>query len=1168
VLYVHRSERADMLATMLADLLADPLDDPMVPEIVVVPTRGVERWISQVLATRLGAGPGGGDGVCANVAFEFPGALVRRITAAVCGIEEPERDPWAPERSVWPLLALVDQHRDEPFLAPLRRHLEAATPEGEPLRRFPALRRLADLYDRYAVNRPELLEAWGRGQAVWGDGGDGTEAWQAELWRRLRARIGVPGPAERAAEAVERLVADPKAVDLPPRLSLFGLTRLAASHLRVLDALATARDVHLFLLHPSPALWETVAAALPRPVLPLRRVEDPTGGLARHPLLRSWGRDAREMELVLLAQGVDASDHRPVGVGNQHPQGGEPTTLLARIQADIRADRTPGAPHRPAGRDASVAVPGEEDPRPLLAPNDDSVRVHACYGRARQVEVLRDALLHLLAADPSLEPRDVLVMCPDIEAFAPHVEAAFGSANQATDGAAQTGGLPQIRVRLADRSLRQTNPLLAVAAHLLELAAGRVTASEVLDLAAREPVARRFGFDDDDLARIGTWTAETGIRWGLDAADRERWQLQGEPVNTWRFGLDRLLLGTAMDAEALATVGGSLPYDDVSSGDIDLVGRFAEFVGRLGVVIDALRGRKPVAAWTAALAAATEALAQAAPHDSWQHDQLRSVLDDVADEAACGPSTVELDLAEITSLLDGRLQGRPSRANFRTGDLTVCTLVPMRSVPHRVVALLGLDDGSFPRPGPADGDNLLLADPLVGERDPRAEDRQLLLDAVLAATEHLIVTYEGHDARTNAVRPPAVPVAELLDVVDRTVRVAEPGVLPRQLVVVEHPLQSFDPRNFIPGALGTAGPFGFDPADLAGAQAVRQPPAPRSCFLDRPLPLAPAPVVALESLVRFVQHPVQTFLRERLALSSAADPDVVDDDIPVTLDPLERWAVGDRLLAACLAGVPLEVACAAERARGLVPPGRLADTVLDDLARDVEELLRALGEAGCAAASAVSVPVHVVLPDGRRLEGAVPGVRGDAVVHATYAKLGYKHRLGSWVRLLALAASDPARTWRAVTIGRSPADNRQRGDTRRTATSVLRLPKGTDTAAPALNLLAAVVDLYDQGLREPLPLYCKTSGTYAESRRDGKDPSEALQQAEQRWQSGSKDVGEAVDPAHVLVLGGVVPLSHVMGQAAAGAGDGGGAGAEPTRFGRLAVQLWGPLLEHETLSIR
>ncbi len=248
-------------------------------------------------------------------------------------------------------------------------------------------------------------------------------------------------------------------------------------------------------------------------------------------------------------------------------------------------------------------------------------------------------------------------------------------------------------MRLADRSLRQTNPLLSLADFLLELAGSRLTASQMLDLISRDPVRRRFRFNDDDLSQLEGWVRQMGARWGLDGAHRARWGLPDFSANSWSAGLDRLLLGVAMSEEDERLFGGVLPLDDVASGSVDLAGRFAELVDRLRTALGGLGRPQTIQGWAHAIAAGIDGLAVVGTADAWQREQLRQVLAELIDGGSPGAA---VDLAEVRSILGDRLKGRPTRANFRTGDLTVCTLVPMRSVPHRVVGLLGLDDGVFP----------------------------------------------------------------------------------------------------------------------------------------------------------------------------------------------------------------------------------------------------------------------------------------------------------------------------------------------------------------------------------------------------------------------------------------------------------------------------------------
>ena len=1009
MLHVHRAERADALIEALRALLLEPLPDPFEAEVVAVPTRGMERWLAQRMSDRLGASAGGADGVCANVDFPSPRRLIGDAVALASGIDA-ERDPWSPERVVWPLLATVDECLGEPWLRPLADHLGAGGATADPARggrRFSSVAHMADLYDRYALHRPQMLLAWaggedgdGSGRALSPDG-----AWQAELWRRLRERIPEPDLAQRTGAACARLRDEPGLARLPARLSLFGLTRFPAGQLAVLRALASARDVHLFLLHPSPALWQAVAGHRQAVV---RRSEDVTATLADNRLLASWGQDSRELQLVVCAGDDPRADHH-------HPVERAADTLLSRIQADVTADRTPpGAP-----------LPGAEDLRPLLDEGDRSVQVHACHGRARQVEVVRDAILHLLEDDPTLEPRDVIVMCPDIETFAPLIGATFG-AGDALEADDELEALPaelrptDLRVRLADRALRQTNPVLGVVAGVIDLADKRLTASQVLDLADREPVRRRFRFDDDDLARMQEWVAATGIRWGLDAQHRAPFKLDSLAAGTWRAGLDRVLVGIALTEEDPHLFNGVLPLDDVESGAIDLAGRFAELIDRLQEACDALHGDQAIEAWLAALATATDALTATRPRDAWQRAELQRLLDDVARESSAAGATT-LALPEVRALLAERLQGRPTRANFRTGHLTICTLVPMRSVPHRVVCLLGLDDGVFPRKAPRDGDDLLLDDAHVGDRDSRTEDRQMLLDALLAARDRLIVTYTGKDERTNTPRPPAVPVGELLDVVDRTVRTADASAA-RTHVVVHHPLQPFDPRNFTSGELIDGRPWGFERVTLAGAVALVGKRAGPGPFLDGPLPSEPASIVDLHDLVRFAERPVRAFLRQRLGIGLTSYADEIQDSLSVELDGLAVWGVGQRMLESCLGGTGIDAAVAAEQARGTLPPGRLARPVIDRVRPIVEELAGHARGLPAAGAEPVSVDVKLALPGGRSLSGTVAGVRGDLLLAVSYSRVNARHRLAMWVRWLALTAAHPERPYRAATVGRARSD--------------------------------------------------------------------------------------------------------------------------------------------------
>ncbi|MEO3938589.1 exodeoxyribonuclease V subunit gamma [Dermatophilaceae bacterium Soc4.6] len=1139
-LHVHIGDRTDRLADQLGDLLADVGDDPFASELVVVPAKGVERWLSQRLSHRLGAGARGTDGVCAGVDFRSPRSLVATLT----GTER--SDPWDPERLVWPVLAAIDASLGEPWCRALASHLgEGRQGQERDLRRgrrWSVARRLAGLLAAYAVQRPTLLQGWSEGRD---DDGAGAHLpddlrWQAPLWRAVQARVEAPAPHERHVRTIAAIVGG-SPLDLPHRLSLFGHTRLPVSEVELLRAVGEVREVHLWLPTPSPALWERLGPHVASGAV--ARTADESAVLVSHPLLSSLGRDTRELRRSLsVVEGGGGVGGGGVSTTVLEPSS-SPDTLLGWLQDDLRHDREPSS----TTRSDRVVVAG-----------DRSVQVHAAHGTARQVEVLRDVLVGLLADDPTLEPRDIVVMCPDIDTYAPLFHAAFGLAGVLEPG---EGGHPahRLRLRLADRGTALTNPFLALAAAVLDLAAGRATLSGVLALAGSAPVRHRWALGDDDLDTLASWAADSGVRWGLTAALRSDYGLSTVGDNTWRAGTDRLLTGVAV-AESGSLVAGVLPLDDVSSAQVELVGRAAELVDRVEAAVEQLRASTGLGEWLEVLREGVLGLGSAAPQDAWQVAQFERELSAVLDAGTGGPGADEpqLALSDLRALLDDRTGARPTRASFRTGSLTVCTMVPMRSVPHRVVALVGLDDGFFPRATGTDGDDVLARSPLTGERDARSEDRQLMLDAVLAATEALVVTYSGADEVSGQPRPPAVPLGELLDALDTTATTPD-GVAVQQRVVVHHPLQPYDPRALTPGGLVGSAPFTFDRAALAGAEvsavlAAQQAGTPsgerraRRGLLDHRLPPLLEQDVTLSDLQDVLAHPARAFLRQRLDIAVPREDHEPSDAIPLELDSLQKWAVGDRLLKRLLDGADPGSVFDAEQRRGQLPPGDLSEALFMEVAGRSAAL--AQGTADIRLTPSRSLDIDVTLPDGRRLTGVVAGARGHRLVRVHYSALAAKHRLASWLDLLAVAVTHPEQPWTVATVGwRGGRDQRPQA-------SELRAPQD------ALDVLVELVDLRDRAMREPLPMAVKTSAAWAEA-AVRRRPAEYG--ARREWETAADAMvpGEQDDAAHVLVHGSRLPFDDVKNAGAGAAGLDERWNDQPSRLGRLAVRLWEPLLRHE-----
>jgi exodeoxyribonuclease V gamma subunit len=1124
------------LADRLADTLAGPRDDPFTPDWVAVPTAGMRGWLRLHLARRLGAGegPGATDGVTAHVAMPFPGALLHAVVDAEQldlarhrppgAVEAEAFDPWRLEHLVWSVLEVVHGAGGDARLGTLTRLPDGAT-------RFGQARRLADLFDRYAVHRPEMVLAWGAGHDVDPQGAplDPAVAWQPHLWRLVRERIGHPSLPERLPALLDRVRRGDLAVPaLPERLSVFGLATLpgGAAFLDLVEALAATREVGAYLLDPSPAASARVRAEV-LGQLPLggrrARLDDRSAAVVQHPLVASWTLIRREATVLLAdaeARGVPAVEVVDPPAGPTPP----PPTLLGRLQADLRADRAPAGDLAP---DAA----------------DRSIQIHACHGTSRQLEVVRDAVLHLLAADPTLREDDIAIVTPDVARFSPLVDAAFGPpADRAGSGTHH--GPPLLRWRVTDRSLRSSYPLLDAVAALIDLVGGRFAASAVLDLCTLAPVRARYGFTDDDLATLAGWASAVHVRWGLDDAHRARWGLpEGFEANTWRAGLDQLLTGVAVADDEPAFGPGGVVAHGVEGADVTTLGAFADLLTRLADLHERAAAPRPASAWAALLAEAADDLFEVPRTEQWQRDQLRRVLRDLEQQARtpAGPSTVPLNLGDLRRLLADHLEGAPARAGYFDGSLTISSLQPLRWVPHRVVCIVGFDEL-----GTVDtslGDDLIASHPLVGDRDARADTRQALLEAVLAAGDHLVITRTGHDVRTNQVIPTAVALAELRDAICATVAPAVRGaVLDR--IETAHGRHGHDERALAPVAPGSPRPFTFDPRAVAAARARRE----RATALPEPwpdpLPDAPLDAVTLGDLHTFLLRPVQTFFTERMGVRLPREEEDAGDDLPTAVSGLDAWRLGDELLATRRLGHDERPWLAVEAARGVLPPGVLGAR---ELARTDQEVDRVLAVAAThpellAAATSHTVDAQVA---GVRLLGTVGAcVAGGrpGPVRIEYRRDGPKLRLALWLDLLALTVADPSRPWRAVGISRGAKDGTK--PSRPPVVAVLEVvgDSEADRLATATAGLSTVLDLHRRGRREPLPLFLDTSCAL----HHGSNP-----KGWRRFVGG----GEGDDPYTVLAFG-TRTLAELKALRARPDDPPGAAGGRAQRY---ADHLWGTL---------
>ena len=904
MLTLYRSNRAEFLATLLARQLLEERPDPFETVEVLVNTWPTSRWLGEQLATA--------NGISSLVRFPFPGSRLRQLVRRVLDLPDHEEDPWRATSLVWTVLELMPALLEQPVAQPLRAWLQQRDGEASGLSRdrWQLARAIADAFDDYALYRPATLHSWMRGSRA------STETdWQPWLARQLDASLHRQPFGLQVQTAVERLCSG--AVDpdvLPKVIRLFGISALAPVQVDLIQALSGTTEVQVYLLTPCRDLWQRCGSR--REQLGETWIDPPDGGwLQQAPRLEATlGRMGAEFQQLLEGSGDSQLGERregdlfadPVRIAEGE---GRPATLLERLQ---QQQVEPGC---------CESLEREHDDRSLL--------FQAAPGPLREVQLVRDQVLQWLAADPELEPRDVLVMTPQIDRYAPLLSSVFN------DRDAIGVDLPW---RLTDRSQQSTPGLTMAMLELLDLAAGRLTATGLERLLANPALQAQQGFSGEDAAALTRTLQRTGFRWGLDALERG-----GDETHSLIWSLDRWLLGLALPQRDGLAPGGTAPFHQ----DLDpqrLV-RWWTVLDRLVRWLQQLRRPRASSAWVELLQALLEDLFADGGDWSWERQSWSAALADWQQRAAACP--LELEVAVAAEVLAEALSVDSGRFGHRSGALTVSALEPMRAIPHKVIVLMGLDDGVFPRIDQRPGFHLLeqrrwLGDPCGGD-----QDRYVLLEALMSARRHLLISWCGRNEHTGEPRPAAAPVEQWLQDLSRQL-----GTEASAGLCIEPDPNPLDRSNFQVAVHGQ--PLSCDRRQLEARR-----------WLDRhqsdgalgglALPLSWSPLepddtvdpLSYEELLQWLVDPQSAWLRQ-LGLHPGERVDPVEDLEALALTSLLQA----QLLNQDLEGHLLAAETPAWRdmlaGQGVLPPGagaELEQGVLNHRLQALQQQLNGLG--GC-----------------------------------------------------------------------------------------------------------------------------------------------------------------------------------------------------------------------------
>ncbi len=1038
-LFIFTSNRMEVLIEHLSEVLRAPLASALTPEIIIVQSRGMERWLSLELA-RL-------NGISGNVRFPFPNAFLESLFRAVSGEDPTEPSPFDVDVLTFRIMALIDEHSNRSDFETLRNFL-TEDPRGD--KRYQLCRKIADRFDQYLVFRPDLIERWEAGQIEHSK----HHRWQAMIWREL-VRLSPGGHrVHRRRRLVEAVRSGAQGLTaLPRRVSLFGVSYLPRFHLDIVAELSHVIDLHVYCLNPCREYWADIVSERTAQKVQqrMRAPQDLENRLHLEPgnrLLASWGTLGRNfLDMLTDTSGQQAEEF-------VEPDG---HSLLNRVQADILNLRDP-------------------HPEPGVSA-DASIRIHACHSPMREVEILQDQLLAMFDEDPLLQPSDIIVMTPDIDVYAPFISAVFG---------APANSRQRIPFGIADRGPHRESSCLRTFFLLFDLRDSRFGASEILRLLEAPPVLKRFGLENAHLQRVEQWVRAVRICWGEDAATQISLGLPAHPHNTWRAGMERLLLGYAMPSRETEVFHGIRGCDAIEGSDGRIIGPLLDFLEQ---VFDLRRTRR-LADWRDDIG---DMLSAFFPDDDETQPDLqciRRVLDEMADRAAAAGYTAEVPATVVRSFLSERLDGEGAGRGFMQGGVTFCSMLPMRTIPFNVVCLIGMNHDAYPRESRLLTFDLIAQAPRTGDRSRRDDDKYLFLESLLSARQRVYISYVGQSIQDNSPVPPSVLVSELIDVLQTGYGL--PSDASAGGLITRHRLQAFSGDYF----QEETGLFSYSAEDMQACAAAAVVVAPLP-FVPGPIPLTNEEATAwkgldLRQLVTFFGNPARFLIRNRLSVSLDPPESSAADSEPFVLEGIERFDLGRRLLKQRLKGLQPGDAFQALRSDGRLPHGAMGEAEFGSLWGDVERFARRI-EAMPPAASPKTIDVQWDIA-GFSLSARIDGVTEHGCRQSRFGRLRAKDHLELWLQHLVLCLAAP---------GNGNCE------------SVLVCTDRTLRLKRVLNsrtVIEELLGIYREGLSRLLCFFPNSSLEYARTLRATSSPSQAMGSARSIWDGNEMQPGESADP--------------------------------------------------------
>ncbi len=905
MLALYPSNKLEHLSFLLGTLLKQRPSSVLAPTTILVESPGMQHWLNMELARQ--------QGIAMNLSFPLPVRFMWDTARSILGADKvPKQSPYRREVLMWRIDALL---ADEEFvasdeMAPVRAYWTHIDNDSEQrAQRLQLATVMADVFEQYLLYRPDWLAGWENNSLQASD--STMERWQARLWRALTADAPLH-PASLHRDAIEALKAGGSADNLPASVIVFAINTMAPQLVAFFDALAEHIDIHIFHLNPSVNYWgdaksdrDQARALREGAVEQWMQEEQP------NPFLGNLGKQGRDLFNLLTR--LDTFEVSAFELPKPEERA-EEFHLLQKIQYDVLQAR----------------APDYAEPAVNSIANDDSVIVASAHSALREVQALHDRLLRWMQEDPALKPSDIVVMCPAIEEYAPLIDAVFHRVG--TPRPAESAP-PRIPCSIADRAPLDAEPMVAAFINLLTLPDSRFRVADIMDLLRLDAMRARFELNEEDTEVITYWLQQAHIHWGLDGEHKATVTDGAATSDTysWWWGLKRLLLGMAYEDKPVIS-NDLLTLPDVEGQQAVALGKLMQIVDMLGEHARLLNTDRTAEDWHQYLLALRDSCFAPMPEQQQTWESLGKASADLASQCAEAGYEDLLSLRQVRDVLMKRFSSPDAGNHFMTGQVTFCSMLPMRSIPFSVVAVLGLNDGEFPRQSTPASVDLMASQPRkLGDRSRRLEDRYLFLEALLSARKHLYLSYQGNSAQDNSERQPSLVLAEFLDVMQRGYQRA------RETIIQQIPLHPFSAANF------TSATPGFEAGWCKLANAIQRPAEEQDATLTALEEVKTQEFVTPAEIARSLTNPLRYFANQQLGVYLEPSVPTLENREPFSQNNLTRYQVVEAVSDVLVDDDVMQEIIARTRLHGDMPDTPLTDAVLTQWQEAGRVLTTAIG---------------------------------------------------------------------------------------------------------------------------------------------------------------------------------------------------------------------------------